>query len=268
MKNKLIILLFCFTFLAQAQIKNGTVTYGVKSMFGDAPELLPIKSELDKAKAAENIFTFTLNFNEKEAYFFVNPSLDLFYQSKDDFCDLLGVQTGCYSSQSTNEFRRIKFFKKTKYIQNYEQKADWELTNESKTINGYICYKATTIQYNGVWDDNPKFITTAWYCPAIPVQYGPNGYYGLPGLILEIQTNTTTIFAQKIALNLKNEVKINKVNEGTYITDEEIRKRLISSAPKALADMFEAGNKKEADRNERIEKELKAKKEAKQKTGQ
>jgi GLPGLI family protein len=41
----------------------------------------------------------------------------------------------------------------------------------------------------------PKVTITAWYTPEIPVSQGPEGYWGLPGLILEVNDGKTTICA-------------------------------------------------------------------------
>jgi GLPGLI family protein len=50
----------------------------------------------------------------------------------------------------------------------------------------------------------PKDVTiTAWYTPEIPVNQGPENYWGLPGLILEINDSKTVILCSKIVLNLK-----------------------------------------------------------------
>lgn len=49
---------------------------------------------------------------------------------------------------------------------------------------------------------------TAWYTPEIPVNQGPENYWGLPGLILEINDGTTTILCSKIVLNAKEKVEI------------------------------------------------------------
>lgn len=53
---------------------------------------------------------------------------------------------------------------------------DWTLAEESDTICGYKCKKATG-EYGGrTW--------TVWYTPDIPVTFGPWKLCGLPGLVL------------------------------------------------------------------------------------
>ncbi|WP_332911473.1 GLPGLI family protein [Algoriphagus boritolerans] len=50
---------------------------------------------------------------------------------------------------------------------------------------------------------------TAWFTPEIPVSHGPESYFGLPGLILEVQNQGRTLICEKIELNPStNPVKI------------------------------------------------------------
>lgn len=73
---------------------------------------------------------------------------------------------------------------------------DWKLHNESKTINGFVCKKATTT--NTAFNSNQKIV--AWYCETIPVNDGPMHYHGLPGFIIQIEINdTTTLTFEKLA---------------------------------------------------------------------
>ena len=58
-------------------------------------------------------------------------------------------------------------------------KQEWKLTNETQTIIGYKCQKATC-RFRG-----RDFI--AWFAPSIPVKRGPWKFGGLPGLILKVQ---------------------------------------------------------------------------------
>jgi len=52
---------------------------------------------------------------------------------------------------------------------------------------------------------NKKTIeVVAWFAPEIPYNYGPLGYYGLPGLILELQGYDFIIYAEEVKFNKKS----------------------------------------------------------------
>ena len=50
----------------------------------------------------------------------------------------------------------------------------------------------------------------AWFTPEIPVSSGPSWYQGLPGLILEVSDDDTTILCTKIVMNPKEKTKIKR----------------------------------------------------------
>ena len=59
----------------------------------------------------------------------------------------------------------------------------WKISNQLKEVAGYLCVKATTE------DTLKKQKITAWFAQDIPSQAGPEQYFGLPGLILELDIN-------------------------------------------------------------------------------
>jgi GLPGLI family protein len=68
----------------------------------------------------------------------------------------------------------------------------------------------------------PKEITiTAWYTPEIPVSQGPEGYWGLPGLILEVNDGKTIILCSKVVLNPKEKAEIKASTKGKVISQKE-----------------------------------------------
>lgn len=100
-------------------------------------------------------------------------------------------------------------------------KQDWVLHNETKIINGFICYKATSINKIIYGEKVFNHPITAWYSPSIPFHYGPNGYSGLPGLILELQVRNVVFGVTKIEFDTiiklifeKDRIKI--LNEKEY----------------------------------------------------
>ena len=62
-------------------------------------------------------------------------------------------------------------------------KHKWKILNEIKEIAGYLCMKAET--NNEIKDQ----VIHAWFTDAIPMSGGPEGYGGLPGMILQLDIN-------------------------------------------------------------------------------
>ena len=85
-----------------------------------------------------------------------------------------------YKNYPEGKVTQTSYFDMTNY--RYEEdweKPEWEITDESKDIIGYQCFKATTDFRGRRW--------TAWFTPEIPIQDGPWKLCGLPGLILEAE---------------------------------------------------------------------------------
>lgn len=117
-------------------------------------------------------------------------------------------------------------FKENQYLIVKPIEKKWNLTNESKKIDKYTCFKATT-EYI-VINSKGTFIhpVIAWYCPEIPYQYGPAGYGGLPGMILELQEKNNVFGAVKIELKTPLEnIQIQK--KGIKISHQEYQNLFI-----------------------------------------
>jgi GLPGLI family protein len=107
---------------------------------------------------------------------------------------------------------------------------DWQLTSEIKNIGMYTCYKASFSKeventsstfVNGELKEvkeNKTIVTTAWYTPQIPISNGPSTFYGLPGLILEINNGTTTIVCTEIILNPSEKKSIEEPEKGKIVS--------------------------------------------------
>ena len=109
---------------------------------------------------------------------------------------------------------------------------DWKLTNESKQIGQYTCYKATksemtmgSVSIDGDGnrtEEAPEEITiTAWYAPELPISNGPDLYWGLPGLILEVNDGSRVIICTKLILNSDKKVSIEEPQKGKKVNEEE-----------------------------------------------
>lgn len=125
-------------------------------------------------------------------------------------------------------------------------KIAWQITNETKIIGDYNCVKATYIEpvskndleayeryqektKNGkpsffeMKKPEPKTIT-AWYTSEIPVSFGPNGVWGLPGLILQLENENYIYFCTKVSIKNNETVKIKIPNSGKVISKKEYEK--------------------------------------------
>ena len=111
---------------------------------------------------------------------------------------------------------------------------EWELSNETKKVGNYTVQKAS---YTRIVDSK-RFSTgmtemenvkdtlqvTVWFTPEIPVAHGPENFFGLPGLILEVQNQGRTLICEKIELNPSADpVVIERPSKGKEITQAEFR---------------------------------------------
>ena len=111
------------------------------------------------------------------------------------------------------------------------QQIEWQLTSETKKIGDYTCYKATyVIKAEPVLEEKainltgrtPKDkIITAWYTPDIPVSHGPDEYWGLPGLILEVSDGQWIVLCSKLTLNPDKKFEIKAPKRGEKVTRPE-----------------------------------------------
>lgn len=87
------------------------------------------------------------------------------------------------------------------------EKLDWKILNEEKTIGRYKCKKAilkhahddTEIKTD---DHEHIHVTEVWFTEEIKTAHGPLGYWGLPGLVLEVKHGSTHVLLDKIVYDI------------------------------------------------------------------
>ena len=225
------LLFFTCTINSFSQIKNGVITYGVIineiEKYSDNEFVNNLQKE---AKEVAHLYVSTLSFNAKESSFVLK---EVVLQDNKDFGlyqGFLDIQSNIYENRDKKVFR--SYFDNNRIgevVKIDTLKYNWVITNETKDISGYKCYKATTFRYSdsGVMDE--KYAITAWFTPKIPVPYGPNGYGKLPGLILELQSFMSTIYVKTINLNVEEELKFDTLEKYPQLTSDEIYKYMMSS---------------------------------------
>jgi GLPGLI family protein len=101
--------------------------------------------------------------------------------------------------QTNMTYDGIETLGKTYIVQDTMRPQNWKIHNDLKEVAGHICMKA-------FWEDTlKKQKIVAWFAQDIPMPAGPDRFFGLPGLILEIDMNDG---AQLITANLIEEKKL------------------------------------------------------------
>ena len=77
----------------------------------------------------------------------------------------------------------------------------------------------------------------AWYTPQIPINQGPDDYWGLPGLILEVNADRTTILCTKFVMNPEEKEEIEKPEKGDEVTQEEYTE-IITKKMEEMREMY------------------------------
>lgn len=211
--------------------------------------------------------TFILNFDKSASIYKEEEKLDAPGQSGG------GRMMASFMGGGGTYFKNVKekqytvdkeVFGKEFLIKDSLPNLKWVLTDETKKIGDYTCFKATAVKEASKSDfrnyrrkeekkkeavkteevkkdekattdkkdekktnffdevEMPKEITvTAWYCPEIPVNQGPDEYWGLPGLIMEVNDGKTVIMCSKLVMNVKDKIEIKAPSGGDKVTQKE-----------------------------------------------
>jgi GLPGLI family protein len=245
--------------LVSAQKFSGQAIYETKTkapqaIAGGRRELSPeMQKQIEAQMKSQLEKTFVLNFNQYESAWEQEQKLETPQPA------LAGVNVKIMDSGDSKRYNNLKtkttlseeeIFGKEFLVTDELPKWNWTMTDESKKIGNYTCYKATAAvkvtdeeralyeKRKAEMDKNPKriliideprdYAVTAWYTPDIPVGHGPEGFWGLPGLILETSDGLRTILCSKIVLNPKEKVKIDVPKTGEKVTRktfDEIREK-------------------------------------------
>lgn len=238
--------------LMKAQDFQGQATYESKTIIKDdikidGPNMTPDMKAMfaEKMKKAFEK-TYVLNFNKTESIYEEPQKLEAPGTSSG------GVVIKTASASDGKIYKNIKskmmlseedFFGKEFLITDSLPNWNWQLMNETKKIGNYTCYKAVSVipvtkedmeEYEKMKKkksegatqlftvSEPKERTiTVWYTPEIPISQGPGEYWGLPGLIMEVNDATTVVLCSKIILNPKDKITIKVPKSGKKVTKKE-----------------------------------------------
>jgi GLPGLI family protein len=197
-----LILLLCFSIASFSQNTSGTITFERRSFWINIMSKFPFATKEDierdmltwgknQGKWSEK---YTLKFNEKLSIYTEVKDDSYGYSWKED--DYLIIRKNDGTAQD-----QVTFLSKTYVLSGETPKYKWKILNEIKEIQGFLCMKAETI------DPIRKTKTAAWFTDKLPVG-GPEGYTGLPGMILALEYNQDDVLIEAVAVDLTTKVDI------------------------------------------------------------
>ena len=246
-----------------AVYESKTSTSDFKSRFEGNKEITPeIQKMIEERMKKMFEKTFFLNFDKSASIYKEEEKLEAPGQGQGGGMRMMSSFMGgggtYYKNVKEKKYTVDKeFMGKEFLIKDSLTTYKWQMSSEVRVIGGYNCFKATAVipasktdfrnfkpkkkdeekegevkkeekeKRTNFMDDFelPKEITiTAWYTPEIPINQGPEGYWGLPGLILEVNDGKTVILCSKVVMNSKEKVEIKAPTNGKDISQKEYDK--------------------------------------------
>lgn len=220
--------------------------------------------------------TFVLTFNREESMYKEDEALDTPGGRGGAWRGMMSSFTGGPQYKNVKDVEIIQeqeFFGKQFLVKDALPQLEWKMGSETKIIGQYTCFKATAMKpvdeldwtnmrrrnqedeekkeaetdttATASTDDDPmnevevpeEVEVVAWYTPQIPVNQGPGEYWGLPGLILEVNSGRTTILCSKIILNPEEKKEIKKPSKGKEVTRQEYNET-VKQKMKEMREMY------------------------------
>ncbi len=242
-------------FQGSATYETKTSTADFKKRFEGNKDITPEMQAMIEQRMKKMLEkTFILSFDKSTSIYKEEEKLEAPGQASGGMrmmSNMMGAGGTFYKNvKDKNYIVNKEFMGKEFLIKDSLPSLKWKMESETRIIGGYNCFKATAIRPASKTDfrnfrpkeetaatkkadsekkttllDNiemPKEIMiTAWYTPEIPVNQGPENYWGLPGLILEVNDGKTTILCSKVVMNAKEKVEIKPSTTGDVITQEK-----------------------------------------------
>ncbi|WKL45285.1 GLPGLI family protein [Flavobacterium sp. ZE23DGlu08] len=243
-------------FQGMAVYESKTSTSDFKTRMEGNKEMTPDMQKMIEERMKKMFEkTFILNFDKSASIYKEEEKLDTPGQGGGGMRMMMSMTGGggtYYKNVKEKSYTVDKeFMGKEFLVKDSLPNLQWKMEGETRVIGGYNCFKATAVRPASKTDfrnfrpkkedaattkpadatkktnlmdelDMPKeTIITAWYTPEIPVNQGPENYWGLPGLILEVNDGKTVILCSKVVLNPKVKTEIKASTKGKVTTQKE-----------------------------------------------
>ena len=208
MKNKILALLICLTFVTTYSQKRFVYEYKFVPDVTKKDSVLTDYMNLDSDMKNSVFYSSFKNVSDSlRQELLSNKSIKVSYPYYNP--NLIYTVTKNYSKNSV-----VYHIKDSgiKFKLTEAKPIKWNISKETRTINNLKCQKATTYLYGRKW--------IAWFSPEITIQDGPYKFNNLPGLIIQIEdteknhsfelTQIKNITNPKLDDDYKNEKEISQ----------------------------------------------------------
>ncbi len=253
LKNKLVFWAILMPLFISAQDFQGKAYYNSKSVM-ELGSFGATMSEAQKKQIQERLKnrlekTYILSFNKEESVFKEDEKIDAISGATDTWGKNFSPGEQYKNIKDKSLLQKQEFYGKQFLVKDALLSIDWQMSSETKQIGKYTCFKATAEipSYDLTWydfswnrlrnnnetksdsingeekeEEEVKMTeVVAWYSPQIPVSQGPLEYWGLPGLILEVSYDKTTMLCSKIIMNPEEKTKIKAPDKGKIVSKNE-----------------------------------------------
>lgn len=230
-KNSLIIVFLFIISNLNAQNTISTVIYKKKVTYNlDKVKEGKSKTLMQNVSSVVKDLEYELVFNSFESYFSEIEKLDSeesnILSMYKNLARIIGLGDGqIYMNIKDKKILTQKNLSSDLFlIESKIEPQKWKKTNETKQIGKYTCFKATTTVFvETVSAGTIEEEVIAWFTPEIPIGFGPAGFGGLPGLIMEVEKGMAVIYAHKVYLGTAKDKEINIPKRGIKVSEEEYR---------------------------------------------
>jgi len=232
-----------------AQTLSGKASYTAKSTvnmdFGNRQIPEDRKARMKKFMNDMSTNEFELIFNNNESIYSEEEELeqgsDMGRNHRVMMKAMFNQSSGDFYKNTTDDtyINKRDIYGKPFSIVDSLENIEWEVTDELKMIGQYTCFKATAKTKQFVLPEVPfgrrnegeerpemedlkkETEVTAWFTLDIPINQGPDKFYGLPGLILEVQSAHLTILCTRVELDKGEPQKVDAPKGGKQVSQDE-----------------------------------------------
>lgn len=225
--------------MTYAQKNSGIISYKVYNVSNEENKDADVNDFIKKPNEDLLKLEFELSFNAQESLFIVKDALEIDGNSyfRNMALALAGASNRIWYTNFEKLTMQYNFMNKLFLVEKNKNSTEWQLSNETKKIGDYLCYKAKctlpNIGSKGLVEKNVE----VWYAKDIPIPLGPVGLVGLPGLILEANFFKVSYFASNVKIKKGKHINIIIPEKGERITENDFFNLAVSKVKEHKEDI-------------------------------